>query len=220
MRRLAKRLVGLVIILSSMNHANAADLQILTDTSWRAIGPLGNQAGIPINDVGSSWEIPYSGWNSDLNFDDSDNAGWRNAIPYPYSPCVPPANAIWVDGTNGTDGSTPAYFRKKFFLDGIASSATLNLWVDDDAQAYINGTLVIDDHDNTAYDSYQIDVTSRLVAGENLIAIKAQDSFGIYEGLCVDLQVDSVPEPSTVTMLVIGVFGLLAYAWRRQKWQA
>jgi Ca2+-binding RTX toxin-like protein len=154
----------------------------LTDTTWRAIGPLGNLEGNPINSVGAPWEVAHPGWNSDLNFDDSAATGWSNAILNDGFP-----GNIWVNG-NGEGGSTPAYFRLEFDIPA-ALAATLEGGVDDDAQVYINGSLVFDDHDGGAADFAALDVTAFLHAGRNLIAVKAHDSFGLHEALRLLLRV-------------------------------
>jgi len=156
---------------------------IETDPSWRAIGPVGQLEGVPINDVGLEWERVNRGWNSELAFDDSDAAGWRNAILNDGEP-----THIWVDG-DGFGGSSPAYFRKTIDL-SPAESAWLHGGVDDDMQVYINGILILDDHDGSATGIPPINVTPFLHTGTNLIAVKAHDSFGIHEALQLVLQVE------------------------------
>ena len=59
---------------------------------------------------------------------------------------------------------------------------------DDDAQVYINGTLVVNDRDHAAK-LQLLDVTAHLQAGLNLIAVKAHDSRGPSEGLYLSLRV-------------------------------
>ncbi len=183
-------IVALLGVLAATSSLRAESLRICTDTTWRAIGPAGNQEGTPIRSVGLGWEAAHKGWNKKVGFDDSDEAGWRAAIVSAHAGTeVGATNSIWVDG-NGYNGSTPAYFRKVFSLCGTVRSAILNVHVDDDAQVYLNGKLILDDHNAHADDFYEIDVTSRLTQGQNLLAIKAHDSFGIGEQLAADLTIE------------------------------
>jgi hypothetical protein len=125
------------------------------------------------------------------------------------------ATAIWSDGTFAAgDGSTPAYFRKKFFLSVEPILCLLDVKADDDCMVYLNGILVHDDQDGTAAPTYyDIDVTTALQAGENLIAVKAHDSFGINENFSADLEVQYAPEPATLGLLALG--GLAVMRRRR-----
>jgi hypothetical protein len=133
--------------------------------------------------VGLAWEAAHPGWNTSLTFDDSDAAGWRYCInnrEHPY---------IWVDGPY-INGSSPSYYRKVFELSGTPASGKLSFGVDDDAIIYINGQLAVSDTDGGATDMFDIDVTSLLVPGTNLIAVKAHDSYGYQESLKVSLAVE------------------------------
>jgi hypothetical protein len=154
-----------------------------TDTTWRGIGPVGNQEGTPITSVGLDWEAANRGWNTSLTFDDSDAAGWKSCINNREPPY------IWVDGPY-INGSSPSYYRKVFELSGTPTSGMLSFGVDDDAIIYINGQLAVSDTDGFSTDSSGIDVTPLLVAGTNLIAVKAHDSCGYQESLKVTLDVD------------------------------
>jgi hypothetical protein len=63
-----------------------------------------------------------------------------------------------------------------------------DLLVDDDALIYINGQLALDDQNGQAT-PFRVDVTPYLRSGENLIAIKAHDSFGFLEGIHLRVEV-------------------------------
>lgn len=211
------RVLPLVLLggFASANVSRADTLQLFTDTTWRAIGPAGNLEGSSINSVGSAWEAANLGWNTSLSYNDSTAAGWHSAIA---SPLIATGNAlsdaIWSDG-NGYNGSTPSYFRTTFTLSGPVTSGLMNLHVDDDSQVYLNGTLVWDDHDFTAGDAYNINIASYLVTGQNLLAIKAHDSYGLGESLAAELTIQTVPEPSAFALAGLGA-GVLA-CWRRRK---
>jgi hypothetical protein len=189
---------------------------------WRAIGPLGNLEGQPISEVGLDWEASKPGWNTSLAFDDSDAAGWNLPVPRDVSPYGGTStNNIWSDGEQGS-GATPAYFRKIFTLDADAASAQFgsDLFedfsnvIDDDAQIYINGILVYDDQDGEASFIPVTDVTTYLHTGENLLAVKAHDSFGADEHFSLNLEIQAIPEPTSVSLLALGLAGL---ALRRQR---
>ena len=57
-------------------------------------------------------------------------------------------------------------------------------------QVYINGVLVLDDHDGSATGIPPINVKPFLRSGMNVIAVKAHDSFGIHEALQLVLRVE------------------------------
>jgi hypothetical protein len=183
---------------------------------WRTIAPVGNLEGQPIASVGLDWEAAHIGWNTSLGFDESDAAGWhapvsRDLTRYGYTA----TNSIWSDGLQGA-GDTPAYFRKSFMLDSDPVLAQLggttdgSDLVDDDAQIYINGTLIYDDQNGVANLIALIDVTAYLHAGQNLLAVKAHDSFGADEHFSLTLRVNPIPEPTTGLLLTGGLLGLAA----------
>ena len=207
-------LVGLGLVWVAVANAGAEQLSLPSGTHWRAIGPVGNLEGTPIANAGLFWESVNVGWNTDLSYDDSDAAGWKYATKSPY----PAANAIWADGMH-PNGFTPAYFRYKFVVDGTPTKGLLTVLVDDDAQVYINGERVVNDTDGVGTLVRDVDVTTSLRQGENLIATKAHDSWGGGEHFMSDftIQYEPIPEPSNLVLLSMGAVGLLVYAWRRRK---
>jgi hypothetical protein len=142
--------------------------------------------------VGADWEAQNVGWNSSLDYDDSAGNGWSNAV-YVAPPVHP--SEIWADG-DGSRGSTPAYFRKAFHLPGRPNSGSIDLVVDDDADVYVNGTLVFRDRDTLA-SSAKLDVIETLTPGFNLLAVKAHDAQG-DEGLELTARINftSFPDPA------------------------
>jgi hypothetical protein len=184
--------------------------RIITDTTWRAIGPLGNLEGKSITSVGLSWEVANPGWNTSLTFDDTSAAGWKSAVA-PMSP------HIWVNG-NGWNGSTPSYYRKIFDLVGTPISGLLSFQVDDDAIIYINGQLVSSDTNGVKTTRTGIDVMSSLVQGMNLIAAKAHDSYGEVEYLTVRLDTETVPTPTPAPgAILLGTIGVGVVGWLRRR---
>lgn len=189
-------------------RAARSGVVVVSDTSWRAIAPAGNMERRSIGEVGEAWEDANPGWNSSLTYSEppaTDGATWRNAIHVDHSEALRTpldgSQTIWYDGL-GSNGSTPSYFRKTFRLSAKPAHAILEFGADDDAQVYLNGTLVIDDA-NRATDirsvenASAIDVTEYLREGDNLLAVKAQDSYGFREWIMARLDVQSAPEPAT-----------------------
>lgn len=195
----------------------SADFQLATtvyvNTTWRTIGPVGDLTGGGINNVGLGWESANPGWNWSLAFDDSNSAGWSNAIEVVHP--NPPLLRYWFDGTE-TVGSSPVYFRKEFEIEGDPISGMLSFTIDDDAQIYVNGVQVFNDSNGLATTVNGLNVLPYLNSGLNLIAVKAQDQQG-GQGFAGNLQlVSNVPEPSSI---VLAGFGLAAVTlvYRRRR---
>lgn len=205
--------------------SDAAALTIATSVDpadgWRTIAPVGNLEGQTLAVVGLDWESTHAGWNTSLAFDDSDAAGWHTPVARDVAQYGSVAtNAIWADAPQFS-GDTPAYFRKVFMLDAEPAFAffggqvgLLDSVIDDDAQIYINGALVYDDQDGVANQIPFTDVTGLLHAGENLIAVKAHDSFGVDEHFHLALEITPIPEPGTLGLVALGLAG---YALTRDR---
>jgi hypothetical protein len=219
------RLDGIALALVTLlGAAQASALPFTIATSadpadgWRSIAPVGNLEGQPLASVGLAWEAAHVGWNTSLGFDDSDAAGWHPPAPVPGGT----SNGIWADEEQ-FDADTPAYFRLAFTLDadpvmawfGSSAPADNTNGVDDDVQIYVNGTLLYDDQDGVATYIPIVDVTPYLHAGENLLAIKAHDSYGLNQGFAIVLQGNTIPEPATALLVTTGVLGLAASRKRR-----
>lgn len=203
-------LTAACIFVSATSTAFGSIITVSTDTTWRAIAPVGNQEGIPITSIGLAWEAANSGWNTSFTFDDTDAAGWTSPVS------GSPSNVIWADSI----GSTPSYYRKIFELVEIPINGLLDLGVDDDAIVYINGQLAISDTNGVATSSIGNDVSSFLSQGMNLIAVKAHDSFGFFQALAITLDIETVetsavPEPGTVGLLALGLAGLICVGRKR-----
>ena len=217
-----------IALLAGLGAGSAAKaLTISTSASsadgWRAIAPVGNLEGQPITAVGLAWEAAHVGWNTSITFDDSDAAGWhtpvyRDVIQYGATT----TNSIWADA----GGDTPAYFRKIFTLEGDPVLAEMggaffatdaSSVIDDDAQVYLNGTLIYDDEDLFPTTFPIADVTGLLHAGENLIAVKAQDSVGGDEHFSLTLRITAIPEPSPALLVALGLAALSRRSTRHQR---
>jgi hypothetical protein len=219
--------VALAFAWIAVNRDAADGVTIYSDTTWRVIGPVGNNEGATIDSVGLAWEAGNAGWNTSLAYSEPDATGgikWQNAIYVDHSAAftnpIVGSQTIWYNGT-GQNGSTPSYFRKQFYLPADPLNAILEFGVDDDAKVFINGTQVINDTNHAtslwyAANGNAFDVTPYLHQGDNLIAVKAQDSVGAREWIVAKLDVNVVPEPSTLLLLGIGVISLPAYLRRRR----
>ncbi len=193
------------IFAAPIASAVTPSLAVPIDTTWRALGPVGDLTGQGINNVGLTWEASHVGWNTQLGFDDSAAAGWTGAIQVIHP--NPPQVRYWVDGTE-TVGSSPAYFRKVFNLPGIPQNSNFHFNVDDDAKVYVNGQLVFSDDNSLATDD-TFSVTSQLHSGLNLIAIKAQDQQGA-QSIAGELNINYlVPEPSALLLFALAAAPLL-----------
>jgi hypothetical protein len=165
------------------------------DRSWQTAGPAGNLEGQPFADVGSAWETVNPGWNSSFNFTPSNPADWKSAIfnAEKHPPRLD-LKFIWCNDPtdDAMNGDTPAYFRKKFWLNDKIKMARMTVLTDDDSKVYVNGILVDDDSQGSGSRTTKVrpnvDVTSALKSGENLVATKSHDSWGDYEGLYVLLR--------------------------------
>jgi hypothetical protein len=200
-------------VLPRLAWADPVALTVPVNTTWRSIGPVGDLTGQGINNVGLAWEAANVGWNTSLAFDDSDGAGWANAIEVVHP--NPPFLRYWFDG-NETVGSSPVYFRKVFNLSGAPISGLLNFSVDDDAQVYVNGGLVLNDSNSLATTVNNLNVAPYLHSGFNLIAVKAQDQQGA-QGIAGSLNITIVPEPSSFVLAGIALVTVCVLGLRRLR---
>jgi cysteine-rich repeat protein len=159
------------ILLALTPLVSAQTVLVTTDTTWR----------VTAVDPG-----PGTEWRDSVLFDDSS---WGNALFYSQESLDgDAADTIWIDGPQCGDGASPdSWFRKEFTLGAVPNHAFLSFGVDDDADVYLNGNLVEDDHDFTASLFTGIDVAAYLVAGENLLAVHAADSAGGCRGFVLRL---------------------------------
>lgn len=138
---------------------------IVSDTTWKF----------------SATEV--NGWLG-AGFDDSS---WITTQAPSGGQCAPSAIGLLINehGALPMSVSNPnwaggnGYFRKTFNLSSIPSSASVRVVLDDDGDLYINGNLVLSDHDNHVAGIQQANIpTSDLVSGTNAIGLEVVDSAG------------------------------------------
>lgn len=211
----------------------ALGLQGISDESWGigsiTVSALGggdsNHNGIPddcevgsldaIYTIDSSWRmypfLPPNGWNSNLNFDDSDSAGW--AVPVVQQTGNPTdfGNRVW-SFPGSTGGSNEVYLRKKIRLLAQPDLAFVKVVADDDSQVYVNGVQVVTDTNCSNGDVFIVNIANLLHAGENLIAVNALDCLCCgrvvacavqLPGSVTDCNNNGVPDRSEIASIVV-----------------
>jgi cysteine-rich repeat protein len=153
------RRAGLVFaMLAFAASASAQTTVITTDDTWKATAV----------DPG-----PATDWRDSLLFDDSS---WEDASVWSQTSLNGDlVDLIWSADVGCNPGSVDVWLRKVFTLPGAPNRALLSFGVDDDAEIFINGSLVADFFATTELD---IDVAPYLVVGQNLLAVHAADSAG------------------------------------------
>jgi hypothetical protein len=175
--------------------AFAATLTIETDGSWLAKNVA-----------------PGPGWEVIPGFDTAADGGWISASVN-IADCFGTADCIWYDGQ--FSATQDAYLRTIFTISGPILSGILLGGVDDDADIWVNGVLAYSDHDGASQAFGPINIAPFLVQGLNLIAVQAWDDFPLFGKnhdfvATVSIDTPSVPEPTTLWLLVPALAGL---AW-------
>ena len=170
---MSRYLIAVVALAFVAGLARGGAVTVITDTTWRATNPQ-----------------PPTGWNTDVNFEDSDAAGWENAVGSTSN------NHIWYQSLHSADAPNNAWFRHVFTLDDVATAASGNFHFDDNGQAYINGQMIIDDTGGGASNFNLTLDPSLFVVGQNLIAIHGIDTIAPDNSVGVNLTLTALPEPT------------------------
>lgn len=179
----------------------------------------------------ATWSVtpsaPAVAWNTAPVFDVST---WQAATAlYNVADYLGPsytAQAIWTSGGQFSTTETTIWARRVFQLASLPVSASLVAGFDDDADVWVNGVLVISDHNGIANNVAVPDLLPYLTVGANLIAFTVSDNFGVYgynhaAWLQIDGQVaavTAVPEPTTTALMLAGL-AATAFSVRRRKVQ-
>jgi len=179
-------------LVSASSAAPAADVTVVTDATWKVTNPA-----------------PPSGWNTDVNFDDST---WVNAFKNPSG------DNIWMTSNMSSQAPNQVWFRHVFTLSGAVASAIGDFYFDDNGQDYLNGHLLIDDTGGgaTHFDGVTID-PSWFVVGQNLFAIHGVDTIAPFAAVAANVQVTLVPEPPAIMLAILAAAGL-SLRWRTTVW--
>jgi hypothetical protein len=175
--RVKVMLLAFALAVGAVSTANAVTLTIKTDSSWLATNAL-----------------PAATWNTDPSF---NTTGWINAsVNVPA--CANGADCIWYDGQ--TSATRYAWLRKTFTISNPVSTAVLVGGIDDDCDVYVNGNLVVNDHNGISQAFGPINVAPFLVQGVNLIAVAVEDNipgFGQQHNFEAALQIQTnTPVPT------------------------
>jgi hypothetical protein len=203
-------LCALTLLAGASTAANAGTVSLdMNSGGWvsnydaTSLDPRNHYGQMPsIETSGAAFEAANPGWRT-LGYNDSAWSAYSGG---------------WVPG----DGSrSPMYLRKSFTI-GTPTAGSFYLEVDDDSQVWINNVLVpaLDDHSNSYNGGHSADISSFLQAGNNVIAIKADNTpgGGYYIGFSGSVSFserqNNVPEP--VSLALVGL-GLVAAGVAKRK---
>jgi hypothetical protein len=209
MIRISPRIAGLIALGLAAAVAVApahAAIYLKTDATWKVTSTT-----------------PVAGWNTSAAF---DTASWEPATTlYAVSDIHGPsysAQAIWSSGGQFSTTETAVWARQVWTLSALPLSAGLVAGIDDDADLWINGTLVISDHNGVSTGGNVPDLLPYLQLGDNLIAFAATDNYPAWGyNHSVWLQIDDrfaavVPEPATFGLMLAGLAATAAMTRRRE----
>src|SRR5258707_57955 len=147
--------------------SSVAVTNIVSDGNWRVTSPA-----------------PPPGWNTSLLFDDSDAAGGEYALK------TPSGNIPGMRSNQSASSPGQVWFRYKFNLAALPNSASGSFYFDDDGQAYLNGTLIVNDTGGGATTVTLPLANSLFVVGDNLIAVHGINTIAPFNTIEVTMTLD------------------------------
>lgn len=206
MTRISRGLAALALAAAAAVAPAHADTLLKTDATWKVTSAA-----------------PSAGWNVLAGFDTSS---WQAAtVLYNVSDYLGPAytsQAIWSSGGQFSTTETAVWARQVWNLAALPVSAALEGGFDDDVDLWINGTLVISDHNGVANGVGVADLLPYLQQGDNLIAFAVTDNYPVWGyNHAAWLQIDgqhapAVPEPETLALMLAGLAATAAVVRRRK----
>jgi cysteine-rich repeat protein/predicted outer membrane repeat protein len=188
----AKVIAVTLLLIVSVGTAHAdgsaaagSEIRVVSDSTWKYSETL--QAGwetVAFDDSSWSTTIAPSGGLCECG-----SAQCRCADV--ASEFLPSGSAVSMWGRNPVDHQV-LYLRKSFVIDEVThvAAATIHTLSDDDHDLYFNGTLLGSDWDGVAGPALTRDLRPYLVNGVNVIAVRASDSYGICQRMCVEALID------------------------------
>ena len=175
----------------------------------------------------ASWKVktiePSAGWLAVIGLDTST---WESATTlYDVADYLGPtysAKAIWTSGGQFSTTETAIWAHRVWNLAALPISATLEGGFDDDVDLWINGNLVISDHNGIANNVGGADLLPYLQLGDNVVAFAATDNYPVYGyNHAAWLQIDgqalpAIPEPQTYALMLAGLAATAVIARRRR----
>lgn len=171
--------IGLTLL--AAGAARAESITVVSDATWRT------SAGVV---------AVTPDWISNLNYDDSDQAGWQFAFKSPSG------HNIWNTSNLSSQSPSHARFRYIFDLPANVASASGIFGFDDDGDVWINGTHILNDPGGGA-STFDLTLDPSLFhAGQNLIAVDGFDKIAPFSNISVEMTLTLAPEPG-FSMLAI-----------------
>ncbi|MBM4012653.1 MAG: hypothetical protein FJ286_14990, partial [Planctomycetes bacterium] len=141
---------------------------------------------LSVIETDASWKVSAADPGSDWTMAAFDDAAFVSASQ---------TGSISVDGSSlqriwTSAVESPVWLRKTVALEGRPATALLDAFADDDMELFVNGVRFVNDANRSPTTGTDIDVTSALVAGTNVIAARVTNAGG-DRGFAARLEIDT-----------------------------